>query len=86
MKARINQCDQIGIFLKVVGNKFTYKSNLNIFWLQGYCLNSIFLNKFCFGHLLGYFWEILTYFLFQHLVTLVSTQVVSCSVYEMAKQ
>ena len=37
-----DQCDQIGLFLKVLGNTFSYKSCKNPWWQFGLCLKTLF--------------------------------------------
>ena len=57
------QCGQIGRFLKVLCNKFYYKSRPNICDTVCVFLNSIYFSQNCCGYSLGYF-------LFYYLVTL----------------
>ena len=63
------QCDQIGRFLKVLGNKVPCKSSPNIeqhfrlLWKM-----ALVMLHWC-GYFLGTFWWKLGYFLLQHLVT-----------------
>ena len=71
-KSLICQRDQIEQFFEVPGNNFPHKSSPNIWWLFGLFLKRSHLSFNC----CGYFWtfwatlDILSYFLFQHLVTL----------------
>ena len=63
------QCDQIGLLLKGLCKKFSYKSNPNIKLLLGLFRKILFLSKIN----IATFWanvEILGYFLLKHLVTL----------------
>ena len=68
-KHRLIQCDQIGRFLKVLGNKVPCKSSPNIeqhfrlLWKM-----ALVMLHWC-GYFLGTFWWKLGYFLLQHLVT-----------------
>ena len=59
------QCDQIGRFLKVLGNKFSYKSSPSIRWPFG-----LFKAKKLIWPLLGQLWLRFGLLLFLHLVTL----------------
>ena len=68
-----NQCDQIGRFLEFHGNKFYNKCSPNVWWLLGQLWKpSLFKSKW-WDYILGNFWKNLDYFLFQHLVTLITT-------------
>ena len=49
LKGHSGQCDQIRQFLKVLGDKFPYKSSPNIRWLL--CLLLVSLGYFLFQHL-----------------------------------
>ena len=66
------QCDQIGRFLKVLGNKITSEGSINdcqlfgLFWKTSLLFKTLKLHWLRFGQLL----EKLGYFLLQHLVTL----------------
>ena len=52
-----NQCDQIGRFLIVVVDKFSYTSCPNVCWLFGLLWkNSLWSKNYC-GHFLGNFWN-----------------------------
>ena len=66
----VAQCDQIGRFLKVFGNKFSLISSTNVWRLFGLFEHRRFLSKNCCGYFLEYFWKNLGEFSFQHLVTL----------------
>ena len=66
-----DQCDQIGRFLKVICNKFCYKTFQVFGDLLGYIEKCHFICKNCSGHFLGYFWTKLGDFLLPHLVTLI---------------
>ena len=64
-------CDQIGQFLKVVGDRFSYKRGPNNnWWLFGLFRKTQFWRENCCGYILGNFCMNLKYFLFQHLITL----------------
>ena len=73
------QCDQIGWFLNVLNNRFSYRSNPNIYEFLGSLCKQPLLSKMCFGWLLSNFWKnwllfipthghtgIATYFLLDH--------------------
>ena len=64
------QCDQIWRFLKVFGDRFSYKSSSNVCWIFGLFWKHPFSSINCCIYLLGNFWKLLGYFIFQHLVTL----------------
>ena len=66
-----DQCDQTGRFLKVICNKFCYKTFQVFGDLVGYIEKCHFICKNCSGHFLGYFWTKLGDFLLPHLVTLI---------------
>ena len=67
---RYEQSDQIGRFLKVLGDKFSYKRSPNVCWLVGLFWKHTFsLINWC-SYFLGNFWKFLGYFIFQRLVTL----------------
>ena len=66
-----NQCDQIGRFSKVLGNKFYYKSSPNIWWLWHW--GNFEQNRHLVKIAVATFWAILGYLSFQHLVTLIGT-------------
>ena len=51
------QCDQIGRFLQVLGEKFSHKSSPNVQKLFGRIWKHQFLSKNCRGHFLGHFWN-----------------------------
>ena len=64
------QCDQIGRFLKNLGDKISYKSSPNDWKLFVQLKkNLLFCKNYC-CYFLGNFWKHLGYFLLQHLVTL----------------
>ena len=69
-----HQCDKIGPFLQLLGNKLSHKSSPNILLIFGLFLIMSLLCKKC----VATFWAVLGgklgNFLFQHLVTLISTQ------------
>ena len=67
------QCDQIGLFLKYFGYKFSSKNWPNIYSLFGYFEKYHFLSKNC----CGYFRTKLGYFLFKHAVTLFAGNIFS---------
>ena len=51
------QCDQIGWFLNVLNNRFSYRSNPNIYEFLGSLCKQPLLSKMCFGWLLSNFWK-----------------------------
>ena len=61
------QCDQIGRFLKVLVNKFAYKSSPKILVTFGIFRNRSIYVKTALGYNLGNFWKDLGNFLLQHL-------------------
>ena len=61
----ISKCFHIGQFLKCLGDKFSYKSNPNIWWLLCYFARNNSLNQLQWLQL-GNFWKI-GILLFQHL-------------------
>ena len=65
-----HQCDQIGQFLKVLGDRFSYKRGPNTWWLFGLFRKTKLWRENCCGYFLGNFCMNLKYFLFQHLITL----------------
>ena len=70
---KYNQCDQIGVFLKMLGNKVPCKRSPTIlqqFW--AIVKNCTFTSYRC-GYVMGNFWRKLGYFLLRHLVTLNTT-------------
>ena len=69
MKWCYGQCDQIGRFLKVLGDKICYKSSPNNYQIFGLFWKTSLLCKNWCGYFLGNFWKHLVYFLLQHLVT-----------------
>ena len=71
------QCDQIGRFLKVIGDKISIKSSPNYFSLLGLFWKTSLLCKNCYGYFLGNFRKHLGYFLLWYLVTLVASKQVS---------
>ena len=71
------QCDQIGGFLKVFGDKISSKSSPNYCQPFGQCWKTPLLCKNCCCYFLGNFWKHLSYFLLQHLVTLITSIVVA---------
>ena len=64
------QCDQIGQFLKSLGDKFSLKSSQNLWKLFGLQWKASYCSENYRGSFWGKFWKILGYFLFQHMVTL----------------
>ena len=64
-----DQCDQIGRFLQVLGNKLSHKSSPNKLVTFGLFLIMLLLWKSVWK-LFGQFWVELGNFLFHHLVTL----------------
>ena len=65
------QCDQIGQFLNILGDKFSNKSSPKSKQLFGlFVITSLLCKNYC-GYFLGNFWKHLGYILLQHLVTLV---------------
>ena len=69
-KVGVNQCDQIGRFLKILADKFSFKRSQNILSVLGLFWKQHFLSKKCCGYFLGNFWWYLGYFLVQRLVAL----------------
>ena len=70
-----NQCDQIGWFLKVLGDMVAIKRSPNAWWIFGLKWTATFLMlKYC-DYFLGNFWKKLGSFLIYHLVTLVGSVV-----------
>ena len=69
-KLEPSQCDQIGRFLKVLGDDFSYKSSPNVCWLFEFFWMHQFSCIYWFGYFLCKFRIILALFIFQHLVTL----------------
>ena len=67
------QCDQIGWFFKVLGDKLSFKSSPNIWWLFGVFWKHYFFGKTCCGYFFGQVYKKLGYFLFLYLVTLYPT-------------
>ena len=59
-----SQCDQIGWFLKVLSDKFSYKSGPNIRQLFGLFRKTLILSENCWGYFLVNFWMYLGYFYF----------------------
>ena len=72
-KDNSEQCDRIGRFLKVLGNKLSNKSGPNTWQFSGLLWKALFCQWLRFGYCL----EILGYLLFQHLVTLITNKKVS---------
>ena len=66
------QCDKVLAFL---GNKFYYWCGQNVWWLFGQWWKTLLFKSNWRGYILGNFWKNLGYFLFQHLVTLVLSNV-----------
>ena len=66
----IVQCDQIGRFLNVLGDKYSFKSCPNVWRLLGLFRKRHFVNTNCFRYFLSNLRRIFGYFLDQHLVTL----------------
>ena len=71
--SRIVNYDQIGRFLKVLGNKIYSKRSPKDWQLFGRFRKTSLLCKNCIGYFLGNFWKKLGYFLLQHLVTMIMT-------------
>ena len=65
------QCDQIGQFLIVLGENFSYRSSPNVWLIFGLLWKQPFLCVNCCGHFLGNLWNFLGFFTLQYLVTLV---------------
>ena len=70
----LNQRDQIGRFLQVLGNKLYHKGNPTILMPFGAITNTVtFMEKLC-GYFFGNFLGKLSNCLFHHLVTLFSIE------------
>ena len=67
-----NQYDQIGQFLKVLVNKFAFKSSQKRLVTFGLLRNRPIYVKNCCVYYLGNIWKHLANFLLQHLVTLLA--------------
>ena len=74
IEAAAVQCDQIGRFLQVLGNKLSHKSCPNILVIFGAISNNVTIMKKVCGYFLGNFPGKLDNFLFHHLVTLLLLQ------------
>ena len=66
------QCDQIGLFLKVLGDKIRNKGSLGDWQLLGQGWKTSLFVQNCCCYFLGNFRKHLGYFLLQHLVTLIN--------------
>ena len=53
-----NQCDHVGLFLKVIRDKFSFQINWNIWWPFELFWKTWLLSKNCFGYFLGNIWKI----------------------------
>ena len=69
-KQQHQQCDQIGRFLKVLGNRISSKRSRNDWQLFGLFWKISLWCKNCIGYFLGNFWQKMGYFFLQHLATL----------------
>ena len=58
LPAAHGKCDQIGQFLKVLGNKLSFISSPNICTLFGLLLSRPLFRKNCFGYLQGNYWKL----------------------------
>ena len=68
----LRQCDQIGRFLKGIGDKFSNKSRPHVCWLFGLLWKHPFSFINCCSYFLANFWKFLCYFIIQRLDTLVA--------------
>ena len=69
------QSDQIGGFFKVLGDKYSFKTSPNLYWIFGYFENITF-QVTLLRPLFCNFWKYMDYFLFQNLVTLCQEKVI----------